>query len=774
MNKAILITQCLQNDFVKPIGKYDPLPNLNHVGYEESVRLMGLNPKEGPVTNTMKWAYSQAVEDLEIIHIREWHDPDDEIQKDHLRLYGEHCVMLTEGSRFAFHLDSYPRPATIVESLRLNDFLDTELLDILEPYKNEKVKVGLMGVFTEAKITFLSYELKTRYPNFDVVVCSALTAGSSLSSHYTALDQLKKILGVRVISSVGVFTKYLVGTGSGIEINAPAKDDFPTLSFNLEANVTDADDKIIRYLFRNARSVELSVLDGGYSGNLVLAAKSMDLEGREEAPHVLKIGPQEPIGQERMSFERVEMVLGNSAPRITDFIDYRERGGIKYRYASMGKGNSSTLQKLYGSGISMEEVRKFLDIVFVDQLGKFYKAKTFEKSNLLDYYMFDPSRAERIKPKIEAVLGKPAAEEVLELPTGQKFPNPYIFTRDHLERLISLDQRSSFFSYVHGDLNGANIMIDAQDNVWLIDFFHTHKGHILRDLIKLENDLLYIYTPMDSDDDLEEALLFSSVLFEVRDLAQPLKPVEETGLKKPGFIRTYKTLQILRSYYPALVDHDRDPLQLIIAQLRYSLHTLSFFESNQYHKLWALYNSGHFGQQIKERILSGGHLRIDWIDHEAISPGSIGLTILPGRKDYSRSIEEDLKQLKEFGVDTIIPLITDDEFYHFGVSDLIEKYEELKFNVHRLPIMDQLVCSEKEMNEMAHFLDDEIKAGKKVMIHCVGGLGRSGMVAASYLKFKGLNANKAIEVVRKARGPRAVESKVQEEFVQTIEFVDPI
>jgi len=84
------------------------------------------------------------------------------------------------------------------------------------------------------------------------------------------------------------------------------------------------------------------------------------------------------------------------------------------------------------------------------------------------------------------------------------------------------------------------------------------------------------------------------------------------------------------------------------------------------------------------------------------------------------------------------------------------------------------VCSEKEMNEMAHFLDDEIKAGKKVMIHCVGGLGRSGMVAASYLKFKGLNANKAIEVVRKARGPRAVESKVQEEFVQTIEFVDPI
>ena len=57
MSKAILFTQCLQNDYVKPIGKYDPLPNLVHVGYEESVRLMGLIPSEGPVANTMKWAY---------------------------------------------------------------------------------------------------------------------------------------------------------------------------------------------------------------------------------------------------------------------------------------------------------------------------------------------------------------------------------------------------------------------------------------------------------------------------------------------------------------------------------------------------------------------------------------------------------------------------------------------------------------------------------------------------------------------------------------------
>jgi protein-tyrosine phosphatase/nicotinamidase-related amidase len=770
MGKAILFTQCLQNDYVKPIGKYEPLPNLVHVGYEESVRLMGLTPSEGPVANTMKWAYDQTDEDLEIIHLRDWHDPEDENQKEHLKLYGEHCIMMSEGSRFAFHLDKYPRLATIIESLQLNDFVNTELEEILEPYKDQKIRVGLMGVMTEGKISFLAYDLKTRYPQFDIAVCSALSAGSSLSSHYTALDNMQKILGIRVINSVGEFTSFLTGSDAGFEINAPGKDELPKLVFNKEANVTDADDKIIRFLFRNTRSVELSVLDGGYSGNLVLRAKSIDSEGREEAPHVLKIGNQEEIGQERMCFEKVESVLGNSAPRITDFIDYKKRGGIKYRYASMGKGKSTTFQQMYDSGISIDKVKKFLDIVFIDQLGKFYNARIHEKSNLLEYYGNDPKRADRLKPRIEKVLGKPADDEILTLPTGQKFPNPYTFTRDDLGKLMSLNNRSSFFSYVHGDLNGANIMVDPQDNVWLIDFFHTDKGHVLKDLIKFENDLLYIYTSLETEEDMDEAMILSELLFEVRDLAQPLKPVEETSLTKPGFIRTYQTLQILRSYYPPLIEHDRDSLQLIIGQLRYSLHTLMFFESNHNHKLWALYNSGHYCRLIKERILSGGRLRVDWLDSELIPKGNIGLTILPGRKDYSRSVDEDLKQLKEYGVDTIIPLITADEFGHFGVSDLLEKYEEYGFNIHSLPIMDQLVSSEEEMVDMVHYLDRAVLKGEKVLLHCVGGLGRSGLVAASYLKYKGLNSDEAIKAVRKVRGPRTVESKIQEEFVKSIQF----
>lgn len=770
MANSILFTQCLQNDYVKPIGKYESLPNLNHIGYEESKRLMGINPAEGPVNYMMKWAYDQPEEELEIIHLRDWHDADDPDQKTHLDTIGSHCISGTEGSKFAFYLDSYPRMATILESRLLNDFIDTELSDILKPFEQKKVKVGIMGVWTEAKVSFLAYDLASRYPNFEIAICSALTAGSSISDHYHALDHLQKILGVRIIHSIGEFIKFLASGNSSTDIEIGVRSRFPELIFDGDANVTEVDDQIIRYLFRHARKVNMKVLDGGYSGNLVLGAQSIDMEGREEVQHVLKIGPQESIGQERMSFEKVEQVLGNSAPRITEFIDYKERGGIKYRYASMGKGHSATFQKLYMSGIPLEKVKKFLDIVFIDQLGRFYNAKEFEKANLMQYYMYDPKRADRLKARLEKVLMHPANDEYLKLPTGQEFPNPYIFYRDQLADLIPKINRSAFFSYTHGDLNGANIMIDGQENVWLIDFFHTHRGHILRDLIKLENDLLYIYTPLESNDDFDDALKLSEILFNVRDLAKPLLPVEETGLSKPGFIRTYETIKILRSYYPKLIEHDRDPLQLLIGQQRYSLHTQMFFESNRLQKLWAMYNSGYFGKLMAERISSGGKLRVDWISHELISPGALGLTILPGRKDYSRSIDDDLNQLRIAEIDIIIPLITDDEFQHFGVDDLIEEYSENGFEVKRLPIMDQLVSSEQEMRNLITFIDEQIIAGKKIMVHCVGGLGRSGMAAASYLKYKGLSAEKAIEVIRDARGPRAVESKIQEEFVENIIF----
>src|SRR5206468_9129276 len=95
-----------------------------------------------------------------------------------------------------------------------------------------------------------------------------------------------------------------------------------------------------------------------FSGNFVLGTKSIDLHGHEQVPHVVKIGPKALIGKERTSFERIEAVLGNSAPRVADFADLETRGAIKYRYAAMGRGDSRSFQKIYEAGASDQDVKR--------------------------------------------------------------------------------------------------------------------------------------------------------------------------------------------------------------------------------------------------------------------------------------------------------------------------------------------------------------------------------------------------------------------------------
>jgi len=717
----------------------------------------------------MKWAYGRSEADLAIVHIRDAHDADDAAQVDHLRQFGEHCLKGSEGADLAFPSQDDARRVHEIESRGLNDFVGTGMQETLDELVVPGASAGVMGVWTEAKVFFLCYDLRARYPDLEIGVCSALTASSSRAQHFIALDQLSRILGVRVFSSVGEFTRWLGGDSLENILPIPSHADLPKVELLDEANVTEADDKLIRYLFRNCREVKLKVLDGGYSGNLVLGAASWDFHGHQQVAHVLKIGPEELIGRERTAFEQVEEVLGNNAPNITEFADLDGRGALKYRYATMGGEAVKTFQSLYQGGISAERIKKYLQTVFGDQLGRFYQAATLEWTNLLEYYWYSPDRAPNVRKNVEELIDGPAEGEFIKLPTGHEFPNPCVFYERDLAEIMPYGTRSTFFSYVHGDLNGANIMVDGQDNVWLIDFFHTHRGHVLKDLIKMENDLLYIYTPVESAEDLAEAIRLFDVLMNVEDLRKPLPPVEETGLTNPGMLRTYETLQVLRSFYPDLVDHDREPLQVFIGQMRYSAHTMSFFESNEWQKLWALHSTGLLGAEITKRLKSRGPLRVDWIDDRFAGSGRLGVTLLPGRRDHRRELDRDIAVLKEAGTTHVVPLLTDDEMRHYGVADLIARYEEAGFTVRRMPILDQGVSSTGEMNDLVLWLGERTDEGANVVVHCVGGLGRAGLVAGSFLKSKGLDADAAIAEVRRVRTARALESTVQEEFVQTFE-----
>jgi protein-tyrosine phosphatase len=84
-----------------------------------------------------------------------------------------------------------------------------------------------------------------------------------------------------------------------------------------------------------------------------------------------------------------------------------------------------------------------------------------------------------------------------------------------------------------------------------------------------------------------------------------------------------------------------------------------------------------------------------------------------------------------------------------------------------LPIVDVNVPSaafEKQWHAELPELLATIAQGGKVLVHCKGGLGRAGMVAAFLLIELGERADVAIRKVRKVR-PGAIETPAQEAYV---------
>ncbi|PJZ71574.1 hypothetical protein CH373_01555 [Leptospira perolatii] len=320
---------------------------------------------------------------------------------------------------------------------------------------------------------------------------------------------------------------------------------------------------------------------------------------------------------------------------------------------------------------------------------------------------------------------------------------------------------------MHGDLNGRNIILDAQKNVWLIDFFHTHRGHVLRDLIKLESDILYIFTKI-TEEEYNEAFALTDLLYSTVDLASPPNREAEELFSSPKIRKAFRTIRKLRSFYAKLIRLDRDPYQLHVATLRYSVHTLSFDESSTFQKIWALYTSSILCEKVKLSIQLSKRLRIDFL-HFADRTGKLGMTLLPGRKDRNRNLQEDIATIKEEKVHTLISLLTENEYENYGVQGLHQTYVKEGFTVHHLPILDQRVPDSEGLERLLDKIDSDLYSGKNVLVHCVGGLGRSGTIAAAYMiRRLGYPSEEAIRIVRQARSERAIESKEQENFLRSL------
>jgi nicotinamidase-related amidase len=768
---TVLITQCLQRDFVDPIGPHDPLPNALHVGSVEATRLLGERPSGGPLAQLIDWTRSLPKDQIELIHIRDWHDAADPAQHEHLQRFGPHCLQGTEGARLVLGMDEAGLGRSnerIVDSLSLNDLegtdLTAQLATIRRAHNDAPLRIGVVGVWTEAKVSFLLYELKTRLGIDELATCSALTASASRAQHFNALAQLDKILGVACFESVAGFVDWL-RPGSELDLPARALGFEPRIRVASGPALRAADQSIVAHLFRDSTQVDLEPLTGGYSGALIWRATSRDALGHHQAPAVVKLGPNRLIARERVAFEQVEEVLGNSAPRVRGFVDLGARAGLKYSYAAMGQGRVRTLQAMFAANADTGHLVSLVQDTFGDVLEPLYAAARYERMPLFEQYQFAPELAPKVRASV-AALTPQSDLATLDFPGGLTLPNVCTFYEDFLTDQRQPTAGYHYVSYVHGDLNAANIVVDGHDNLWVIDFFHAGPGHVLKDLAKFENDLLYVLTPIEGESQLLEALAITRVLRTVTDLKAPL-PERPSEVRSPHLRRAWTILTVLRLIVGRICHEDRHPLQLQVALLRYAVHTLTFPESSPLQKQSALAAACSLAEQITRTFAAERQLRVDWIDPALIDGARLGITLCPGRRDRGRDLGADLTTLQSDHVDRLLCLATDSELQWAGVPDLGPRAQGAGFTYRRLSIPDQGAPELGDALELVRWCRQAAQRDESVIITCMGGLGRSGTIAACVLVSQGLSPDAAIAAVRTARGPRALETIVQEDFVFT-------
>ena len=154
--------------------------------------------------------------------------------------------------------------------------------------------------------------------------------------------------------------------------------------------------------------------------------------------------------------------------------------------------------------------------------------------------------------------------------------------------------------------------------------------------------------------------------------------------------------------------------------------------------------------------------------------GCIGVTFCPGKcgpslfgHRWERDLDRDLETIQRWGAQVVLTLVEAFELEALQVAGLGEKVRARGMRWLHLPIVDVSVPSEafeRQWHDEAPALLATLARGGKVLVHCKGGLGRAGMVAAILLIESGERPEAAIRKVRDVR-PGAIETPAQERYV---------
>ncbi len=142
------------------------------------------------------------------------------------------------------------------------------------------------------------------------------------------------------------------------------------------------------------------------------------------------------------------------------------------------------------------------------------------------------------------------------------------------------------------------------------------------------------------------------------------------------------------------------------------------------------------------------------------TPGMLGISAIPG---LNGNADQDVRIIRDWGATVVLTMTEMRELEAVGSGQIAHRLAAMNIAWHHLPIIDWGAPRDGTAKLWPAASADAhaaLDAGQRVLVHCRGGCGRSGMAALRLLVERGEDPETALARLREVR-PCAVETNAQ-------------